>query len=65
MTSLPDRVPTFRELCHDPRYSGAGFVAGQEAAKDVFSRLDRESPEFQQFVAGVVSVGLHILERSR
>ncbi|MGC2854189.1 hypothetical protein ACM64Y_01850 [Novispirillum sp. DQ9] len=65
MTSLPDRVPTFRELVHDPGYSGAGFVAGQEAAKDVFGRLDRDSPEFQQFVAGVVSVGLHILERSR
>lgn len=65
MTSRTDlaRVLTSRELMHDPQYQGAAYVGGQEAGKLLLAGQDRDSPEFRQFVAGMVSVGLYVLER--
>lgn len=58
-------MTTSRDLLYMPSNCTGYELQGEQRAMELFSSFDRSSPEFMDFVRGVVGVGLHILERRR
>jgi hypothetical protein len=54
---------TSRDLLHQPSHGTGYEVLGEQRAMELFSTFDRATPEFRDFVRGVVAAGLYILEQ--